>query len=121
LFARDAVVAVELDARGTPTAIDQGTNVAHQTLNAVRHGGRIAIHYHGDTRSRTNAQRISSRLGSAGLSPVKMHTTAQIIPASLVRYFSRQDAPAAISLAKGLGSKVTDWQVDDCTAYQHKP
>ncbi|MGA8192111.1 MAG: hypothetical protein WB902_01930 [Acetobacteraceae bacterium] len=55
------------------------------------------------------------------MSTVEMHSTAHIVPLSLVRYFSRQDASAAVALAKGLGSKTTDWHVDDCTAYQHKP
>jgi hypothetical protein len=85
------------------------------------HVEHVSIHYHTDSRSLADAQRISSRLGSAGLSKAEMHTTAHTIPAPLVRYFSRQDAPAAVSLAKALGSKPTDWRVDDCTAYRHKP
>jgi hypothetical protein len=115
------VVAVETEKPRTRTSNDAEANASHQTLTTGRHVEHIAIHYHGDTRSQTDARRIASRLGSVSLSTVEMHTTAHIIPASLVRYFSRQDAPAAISLAKGLGSKATDWHVDDCTAYQHKP
>jgi hypothetical protein len=58
---------------------------------------------------------------NSGLNMLEMHTTARIVPTPLVRYFSPRDAQAAISLAKGLGSKPTDWRVDDCTTYQHKP
>jgi hypothetical protein len=114
-------IAIEVDKTRPKTSIEPAPNVSQETLIAGRHVGRIAIHYHSDSRSRTVAQRISSRLGSAGLNTVEMYTTAHVIPASLVRYFSRQDSSAAISIAKGLGSKATDWHVDDCTAYQHKP
>jgi hypothetical protein len=121
LSTESPVVAVEVEKLHPQTSNEPDTDVSRPTLITGRHVGRIAIHYHSDTRSRTDAQRISSRLGSAGLNTVEMHTTAHVIPASLVRYFSRQDALAAIALAKGLGSKATDWHVDDCTAYQHKP
>ena len=113
--------AVEMEEPRAQIPNDPETNISRQTLVAGGHVEHISIHYHSDIRSRTDAQRISSRLGSAGLSKVEMHTTAHIIPIALVRYFSRRDAPAAISLAKGLGSKATDWRVDDCTAYEHKP
>jgi hypothetical protein len=98
-----------------------GASVSRQTLMAGRHAEHVSIHYHSDTRSRTDAQRISGRLGSAGLAAVEMHTTAHVMPASLVRYFSPRDAADAAALAKALGSKANDWRVDDCTAYQHKP
>jgi hypothetical protein len=81
----------------------------------------ISIHYHGDARSRTDAQRISSQLKSNGVSKVEMRTTAQANSSPLVRYFSKQDLPAANSLAKLLESKTTVWRVEDCTAYRHKP
>jgi hypothetical protein len=119
--AADPVVALATEQPRTRTSNEPATNAAHQTLIASRHGERIAIHYHSDIRSRSDAQRISGRLGSAGLSTVEMHSTAHVVPLSLVRYFSRQDASAAVSLAKGLGTRTTDWHVDDCTAYQHKP
>ncbi len=121
LSAEPPVVAVEVEKPRAQTSIDQATKGSRETLTAGRHVDHISIHYHGDKRSRADAQRISSRLGSAGPRSVEMHTTAHVVPASLVRYFSRQDAAAAISLAKGLGSNATDWHVDDCTAYQHKP
>ncbi len=119
--AREPVVTIETEKPRTRSSNEPATNAAHQTLITGRHGERIAIHYHSDIRSRSDAQRISVRLGSAGMSTVEMHSTAHIVPLSLVRYFSRQDASAAVALAKGLGSKTTDWHVDDCTAYQHKP
>jgi hypothetical protein len=103
------------------TSDNPATSASFQTLMAGHRVEHVSIHYHTDSRSLADAQRISSRLGSAGLSKAEMHTTAHTIPAPLVRYFSRQDAPAAVSLAKALGSKPTDWRVDDCTAYRHKP
>jgi hypothetical protein len=103
------------------TSDNPATSASFQTLMAGHHVEHISIHYHTDSRSLANAQRISNRLGSAGLSKAEMLTTAHTIPAPLVRFFSRQDAPAAVSLAKALGSKPTDWRVDDCTAYRHKP
>jgi hypothetical protein len=113
--------AVEIPQQRGRHADDAGAGDSHQTHITIRHVDHVSIHYHGDARSRTDAQHISNRLGSSGLSAIEMHTTAHVIPVSMVRYFSRRDAPAAISLAKGLGSKATDWRVDDCTAYQHKP
>jgi len=103
------------------TSDSPATSASFQTLMAGHHVEHVSIHYHTDSRSLADAQRISSRLGSAGMSKAEMHTTAHTIPAPLVRYFSRQDAPAAVSLAKALGSKPTDWRADDCTAYRHKP
>ncbi len=113
--------AVETEKPRARNPDDPGTNVSYHTRMTIRHVEHISIHYHGDTRSRTDAQHISDRLGSSGLSAVEMHTTAHIMPIPLVRYFSRRDAPAAIALAEGLGSKPTNWHVDDCTAYRHKP
>jgi hypothetical protein len=98
----------------TPTAQRQPPTVAH-------HSEHISIHYHNDSRSVGDVQRLSGRLGSAGYGRVELHTTAHVIPASLVRYFTRQDASAAGALAKSLAGKGTDWRVDDCTAYRHKP
>jgi hypothetical protein len=121
LSTENAAPAAEMAKQRAQIPSDPEANVSRQTPVAGGHVEHISIHYHGDLRSRTDAQRISSRLGSAGLRKVEMHTTAHIIPIALVRYFSRRDAPAAISLAKGLGSKATDWRVDDCTAYEHKP
>lgn len=113
--------AVETTEPRAQTSDNPATSASFQTLMAGHHVEHVSIHYPTDSRSLADAQRISSRLGSAGLSKAEMHTTAHTIPAPLVRYFSRQDAPAAVSLAKALGSKPTDWRVDDCTAYRHKP
>jgi hypothetical protein len=96
-------------------------NVQRQPPTAAHHAERISVHYHNDSRSAGDAQRLSGRLGSAGYGRVELHTTAHIIPASLVRYFTRQDASSASALAKSLAGKGADWRVDDCTAYRHKP
>jgi len=100
--------------RDPPTAQRPPPAVAH-------HGERISIHYHNDSHSVSDAQRLSGRLGSTGYGRVELHTTAHVIPASLVRYFTRQDASAAGALARSLAGKGADWRVDDCTAYRHKP
>jgi hypothetical protein len=92
-----------------------------RTLMTGRHTGHISIHYHSDVRSRTDAQRILNQLGSAGLRMVQMRTTARGTTSSLVRYFSQQDAPAAVSLAKMLESKTAPWRSEDCTGYRRKP
>jgi hypothetical protein len=113
--------AVETTEPRVRTSDNPATGASFQMLMAGHNVEHVSIHYHTDSRSLADAQRISSRLGAAGLSKAELHTTAHTIPAPLVRYFSRQDAPAAVLLAKALGSKPTDWRVDDCTAYRHKP
>jgi hypothetical protein len=59
---------------------EAATTVARQMLTTGRCVGRIAIHYHGDTRSRAEAQHISSRLGSVGPGTIEMHATAASSP-----------------------------------------
>jgi hypothetical protein len=117
----DPVLALGMDRPRTQTQDDHAKEAPHPTLMTGRHTGHISIHYHSDVRSRTDAQRILNQLGSAGLSMVQMHTTARGTTSSLVRYFSQQDAPAAVSLAKMLESKTAPWRAEDCTGYRHKP
>jgi hypothetical protein len=105
----------------TQTQYERATDVPQEMLMTDGHVERISIHYYKDTQSRTDAQQILAQLRSAGLNKVEMHTTARGISAPLVRYFSVQDAPAAVSLAKMLGSKTATWRADDCTAYRRKP
>jgi hypothetical protein len=113
--------AVETEEPPAVIADDPVANTPPPTSVIARHAEQIAIHYHNDSRSSADAKRISSRLGSAGANRIEMRTTAHIVPASSVRYFARQDASAAASLARMLGSSATEWRVDDCTAYRHRP
>lgn len=87
----------------------------------ARHADRISIHHRVDERSRIFAHWVLVKLESTGLSTIEMHTTAHAIPAPTVRYFSAKDAPAAVSLAKALGTGSIAWRVEDCTGYRHKP
>ena len=91
------------------------------TPTSVHQPDHISIHYRLDERSRLAARRVQVKLETAGLRTVDMRTTAHVIAASTVRYFSPQDAPAAVLLAKALATGSAVWRVEDCTAYRHKP
>ena len=62
--------AVEMAKPRAQTSNVPGTNGSHQTLMIVRRVKHISMHYHSDARSRTDAQHISNRLGSSGVSAI---------------------------------------------------
>jgi hypothetical protein len=97
------------------------TEIAHLSAPAGRHFKQISIHYRGNARSRTDAQKILGQLESADAGKVAMHSTAQAVASSEVRYFSPPDYPAAKALAQLLASKSTIWRVKDCTTFRRKP
>jgi hypothetical protein len=105
----------------TRTQDDRAANGPHRAPVSGLHVERISIYHGRDDRSETDAQRIASLLSTAGLTTVEMHTTTRGTRSPFVRYFAKEDAAAARSLAKLLGSKTTIWRTVDCTSCRRKP
>ena len=103
-----------------PVAAPQPTKPADEPGPAA--AAHIRIHYRASSApAREDARQLATWLASSGFGDTQLRTTAHRTQEPVVRYFSKNDAPAANLLAVKLQKKTGSWHAEDCSNYRKKP
>jgi hypothetical protein len=82
----------------------------------------VTIHYQKRLAlAKEAASRLAAVIVARGFRKVSLQSTGHDAKQPYIRYFFREDAPAAAALAKVLDGSAANWQIEDCTSWRHKP